>query len=55
MTCRFCGSELTYVHGHGVCLRKACLLYGLNEAPCCEGDRMNLSVDVKQDKEEERE
>ena len=38
MRCRFCGSRLQPVHGHGACLNSACAMFGLNQDECCNGE-----------------
>lgn len=38
MTCRYCGSSLQPVHGHGACLTAGCPMFGLNQDECCSGE-----------------
>ena len=38
-TCRICGHDLLFIHGHGECRNRRCLYQGVNQAPCCEGDQ----------------
>lgn len=38
MRCKWCETALHYVHGHGACLNKACPMFGLNQAECCDGE-----------------
>ncbi|MCB9675456.1 MAG: hypothetical protein H6737_10095 [Alphaproteobacteria bacterium] len=44
MYCRFCGSRLQPVHGHGACLNSGCPMFGLNQDECCSGDACPPSV-----------
>jgi hypothetical protein len=29
---------MDYLHGHGACVNSRCPMYGLNQAPCCDGE-----------------
>lgn len=41
--CRFCGSNLVYVHGHGMCPTLSCAFKNQNQEPCCDGEVIDTS------------
>jgi hypothetical protein len=44
MTCTLCREPIDYVHGHGACLNGRCPMFGVNQAPCCDGETALCSV-----------
>ena len=46
-TCMLCGRDLLFVHGHGQCNNLRCVLWGTNQAPCCEGETGQVLSDAQ--------
>jgi hypothetical protein len=46
LRCSFCGSDLTYVHGHAACVSTECPIRGLSQADCCTGEDALCAVHV---------
>ena len=38
MNCAWCREAMDYLHGHGACVNGRCPMYGVNQAPCCDGE-----------------
>ena len=38
MTCAYCRRPMDYLHGHAACVDSRCPLFGVNQAPCCDGE-----------------
>ena len=44
LRCKFCGSEMAYIHGHAACVNSFCSYYGCNQAECCDGETASNSA-----------
>jgi hypothetical protein len=38
MNCAWCRAAMDYLHGHAACVDGRCPMYGVNQAPCCDGE-----------------
>jgi len=38
MTCAWCRVTMDYLHGHAACVNGRCPMFGVNQAPCCDGE-----------------
>ena len=43
MKCSWCRTAMDYVHGHAACVNGRCPMFGVNQAPCCDGETADLS------------